>query len=449
MKFSLKKAFLVAMIAMIGLSACGTTVTPVPANIATPTVPGIEPTIAPPPTQPAESGPATISVVHYFSNTTGKQTIDKLLASFNQANPQYQAVDNSPNRGDYSSQTQGMLAGDNQPDLLSYWAGVPLQNLVASNYLMDLTGFWNNNNLDNLIPASIKASATYDGKIYAIPQDIHIVGFFYNPKVFAKAGIKTPPNTWADFLTDCSRIKAAGSVPIALGSKTHTSDEYWFDYLLAYSAGADYRQKLLSGQASYTDPQVTQVMKTWQGLITLGYFIKAANLYQWTDAADQVTQGQAGMTLLNSEVTGYWDSKGFKAGVDYDFFPFPVMDSKIPPAVFGSVDTWVIPFHAKNSPGAQKLISQMLDPQNQQLWLQNQGDLAVVKSVPASAYSVTQQKMISLLSQMPFYGSYDLSTPAPVAESGLNTLALFMGNNLLFQNYLNQTESIAKQTFGK
>jgi ABC-type glycerol-3-phosphate transport system substrate-binding protein len=125
------------------------------------------------------------------------------------------------------------------------------------------------------------------------------------------------------------------------------------------------------------------------------------------------------------------------------------MDNKIPPVVFGSVDTWVIPAHAKDPQGAQKLISQMLDPKNQQLWLQTQGDLAVVKSVPAGAYSLPQQKMILLLSQMPFYGSYDLSTPAPVAESGLNTFALFIGNNNLFQNYLNQTESIARQTFDK
>jgi len=387
--------------------------------------------------------------MHYFNTSTGKQNVSSLLASFNQANPQYQASDKSPTHGDYRSQSQALLTGDNPPDLLSYWAGTPLQALVDANHLLDLTSFWNNNKLDSLIPASIKPSLTYNGKIYAIPQDVHVVGFFYNPKVFAKAGIKTVPGTWNDFLADCSRIKATGAIPIALGSKSHTPNEYWFDYLLTYSAGADFRQKLLSGQVSYIDPQVIKVMQTWQGLITQGYFIRAANIYDLTAAADQVTQGQAGMTLLSSDVTSYWDSKGFKAGVDYDFFPFPVLDNKIPQVVFGSVDTWVISAHSKDPTGAQKLALQVLDPKYQQLWLQTEGDLAAVNSVPASAYSTPQQKMISMLSKMPFYSSYDLSTPAPVAESGLNSFALFMGNNILFQNYLDQTETIARQTFGK
>ncbi len=450
MKFAIKKALLLAMVAVIGLSACGTSVTPVPSNLPTPTVPAIvQPTLIIQPTQIPKGGPVLVSVVHYFNTSTGKQTITNLLASFNQANPQYSAVDNSPTHGDYSSQARAALAGDNPPDLLSYWAGTPVQNLVDSNHLMDLTNFWNANKLDSLIQASIRLSATYNGKIYAIPQDIRIVGFFYSPKVFAKAGITTAPTTWNEFLADCSRIKATGAIPIALGSKSHTPDEYWFDYLLTYTFGIDLRQKLLSGQISYTDPQIIQVMQAWQGLITQGYFIKAANLYDWTDAADQVSQGQAGMTLLSSEVTSYWDSKGFKPGIDYDFFPFPVMDSKISPVVFGSVDTWVVSAHAKNPQGAQLLLSEMLNPKNQQLWLQTQGDLAVIKSVPTSAYSVTQQKMISLLSQTPFYGNYDLSTAAPVAESGLNSFALFIGNNNLFKNYLNQTESIARQTFGQ
>ncbi|MDR3574327.1 MAG: extracellular solute-binding protein [Anaerolineaceae bacterium] len=449
MQFIIKKALLAAMITMIGLSACGTAVTPVPSNLPTPTVPVIEPTLISQPTEIPKSGPASIGVMHYFSDSAAQQIISNLLVNFNQANPQYQAVDKSPTHGDYRSQAQALLTGDNPPDLLSYWAGAPLQALVDSNHLLDLTSLWNNNKLDNLIPASIKPAVTYNGKIYAIPQDIHIVGFFYNPKVFAKAGITSVPKTWSDFLVDCNRLKATGAVPIALGSKSHTPDEYWFDYLLTYTAGADFRQKLLSGQVSYTDPQVIKVMQTWQGLITQGYFIKAANIYDLTDAADQVAQGQAGMTLLSSEVTSYWDSKGFKPGVDYDFFPFPILDNRIPPVVFGSVDTWVVSAHSKNPQGAQNLLLQTLDPKYQQLWLQTEGDLAAVKSVADSAYSSPQKKMISMLSQMPFYNIYELSTAAPIAKSGLNSFALFMGNNNLFQNYLNQTDIIAKQTYGK
>ena len=37
------------------------------------------------------------------------------------------------------------------------------------------------------------------------------------------------------------------------------------------------------------------------------------------------------MTLMGTWITGYWDGNGLKAGEDYDVFPFPIIDSKIPP----------------------------------------------------------------------------------------------------------------------
>ena len=449
MILTVKRALWVSIIFMIGLSACGTAVTPVPTNLPIPTALSIVPTVIPQPTELPKNSLIPVSVMHYYRASDEKQNIANLLVDFNQTNPQYQAVDNSPNHGDYRTQTLAILAGSTPPDVFSYWAGTPLQTLVNSNRLMDLTSFWNSNQLDSLILPSIKAAVTYNNKIYAIPQDVNVVGFFYNPKLFAKAGIQSTPKTWSEFLTDCSLLKAKNAVPIALGSKSRTPDEYWFDYLLAYTAGADFRQKLLTGQVSFIDPQVITVMQIWQGLLTQGYFIKSANLYDLTDAADQVARGQAGMTLLSSEVTSYWDSKGLKAGIDYDFFPFPRMNNTIPPVVFGSVDTWAISAQAKDQQGAQKLITQILDPKYQQTWLQTEGELAAVRSVPSSAYSAPQQKMLALLSQLPFYGTFDLSTPTPVAESGLNSFVLFIGNNALFQNYLNQTDIIAKETFTK
>lgn len=46
----------------------------------------------------------------------------------------------------------------------------------------------------------------FDGKHYAIPLDMHILGMFYNRTLFKEAGIETPPTNRAEFLDACKRL---------------------------------------------------------------------------------------------------------------------------------------------------------------------------------------------------------------------------------------------------
>ena len=91
----------------------------------------------------------------------------------------------------------------------------------------------------------------------------------------------------------------------------------------------------MAGEAAYTDPEVQKAMELWKELVDAGYFVENANAYDWTDAADQVANGEAAMTLMGTWITGYWDGNKLKAGEDYDFFPFPTIDEGMPNAVVG------------------------------------------------------------------------------------------------------------------
>src|SRR5580698_9352288 len=52
---------------------------------------------------------------------------------------------------------------------------------------------------------------------FILPNDSQIIPLvYYNKSMFAKAGV-TPPTTWAQFMADCAKLKAAGIVPIELG----------------------------------------------------------------------------------------------------------------------------------------------------------------------------------------------------------------------------------------
>jgi ABC-type glycerol-3-phosphate transport system substrate-binding protein len=390
-----------------------------------------------------------VSIVHYYSSALGQESMTALFDSFQAANPQYTVVDNSAGHEDFKTQILVTIAGDNPPDLFSYWAGARTQFIVDAERLMPLSDFWNENDLDAIIPAGVKSAAVYNDDIYNIPMNVHVVGFFYNPEVMANAGITEMPTTWEGFIAMCDSLLESGVTPIALGSMNRWPAQFWFDYMVSYTAGADFRQSLMAGEAAYNSPEVVAAMETWKSLVDAGYFVADANAYDWTDAADQVANGEAAMTLMGTFITGYWDGNGLVAGEDYDFFPFPVINPELPVVTHGTVDGWAIPASAANPDGAKALILHMLSPESQAAWAQGQGALAAVNNVDTSIYSPVMQKAADYLAQVEFLSGYDLSTTPPMAEGGLTMFAQFMNDPSNFMTYLDEAEAIAVDVFEK
>ncbi len=397
------------------------------------------------------SEPVKLSVIHYFSDTLGKEAMGKIFEGFNAANPGIEAVDNSAGHEDFKTQILVTLAGDNPPDVFSYWAGARTQFVTDGGRLAPIDDFWKANDLDNVIPAGIADGAsTYNGSKYLIPMGYHYVGMFYNPKVMADAGITTMPTTWDELMAAAETLKAAGVKPFALGSMNRWPAQFWFDYLMLRTAGPEYRAKLMAGEASYTDPEVMAVMEQWKTLVDNGYFVDNANAYDWTDAADQVAKGEAAMTLMGTWITGYWNGNNLKPGENYDFFPFPSMKDGVPNAALGPVDGFVMTAASQHKPESEKLLLYLLDPQVQADWAQAQGALAPSKKVDSSIYNPVMSKANQQVADAEVFAfNYDLATTPPMAEGGLNMFAQFMNDPSKYADYLAETEGVAKEVFKK
>ncbi|MEU8079901.1 extracellular solute-binding protein, partial [Catellatospora citrea] len=77
------------------------------------------------------------------------------------------------------------------PDLFQSWGGGVLKQQVDAGLVKDITADvqpW----IGSLLPASVQPF-TIDGKIYGVPFDVGMVGFWYNKDLFAKAGITATP----------------------------------------------------------------------------------------------------------------------------------------------------------------------------------------------------------------------------------------------------------------
>lgn len=399
----------------------------------------------------AAGEPVKLSVIHYFSDTLGKEAMGKILAGFGAANPGVEAVDNSAGHEDFKTQILVTLAGDNPPDLFSYWAGARTQFVVDGGRLAPIDDMWSANDLDSVIPPGIaEGASTYGGSKYLIPIGYHYVGMFYNPAVMKAAGITTMPTTWDELLAAADQLKAAGVTPFALGSMNRWPAQFWFDYLLLRTAGPEYRAKLMAGEASYTDPEVVAAMELWKSLVDKGYFVENANAYDWTDAADQVANGDAAMTLMGTWITGYWNGNKLVPGENYDFFPFPSITEGVPNAALGPVDGFVMTAASQHKPQAEQLLMYLLDPQVQADWAQAQGALAPSMKVDPSIYNVVMAKANEQVAGAEVFAfNYDLATTPPMAEGGLNMFAQFMNDPAGYANYLAETEAVAAEVFKK
>jgi hypothetical protein len=99
-------------------------------------------------------------------------------------------------------------------------------------------------------PSTIPYMTSPNGDIDIILGSNVETGMFYSKAAFAKAGITATPTTWADFMTDLGKLKAAGVTPImfADGGLCNPS---WYERLATSS--------LLAGQVSQFNVNHSQV----------------------------------------------------------------------------------------------------------------------------------------------------------------------------------------------
>ena len=403
-------------------------------------------TIAPHKTVVAE-GEVTIS--HYFTGELGLESLKQQFAKF-EADTGFTMKDSPVGHEDFKTDILVRAAGSSLPDVFSYWAGARVQFVVDSGALTPIDDMWNRDDLNAIIAKSVADSATmYNGHRYLVPFNYHYAGMFYNPHVLADAGITEMPATWDDFLTLCATLKENGVTPIALGSKDRWPAQFWFDYLLLRTAGPDYRAKLMNGTAAYDDPEVLKAMALWKELMDAGYFVANANADGWTDASDKVARGDAAMTLMGTWITGYWNGIGLVPGEDYDFFPFPIISDGISNAVVGPVDGFVISANAENIEGAEAFLGYMATNTDVQAsWTDTFGALSANVKVDPSAYNVVMQKAFSTVADAETFAfNYDLATPPPVAEVGLDMFARFMDDPSSYEQILNETQTAAADAF--
>jgi raffinose/stachyose/melibiose transport system substrate-binding protein len=217
----------------------------------------------------------------------------------------------------------------NPPHIFNSWGGGVLRQQVEAGLVKELTGSATAF-LRDVSPNALGMHAI-DGKQYGVAYDLGMVGFWYNKELFAKAGVKSAPNTWGELLDVVRQLKAANIVPIALAGAEKWPAHFYWSYLAIRQGGvAGMADAGKTGE--FDRPEFVTAGAKLKELIDLAPFQPGflGAKYQATDGQAAIMgNGQAAMELM-----GQWapptaaaystDKKGI--GDKLGFFPFPALE---------------------------------------------------------------------------------------------------------------------------
>jgi raffinose/stachyose/melibiose transport system substrate-binding protein len=178
---------------------------------------------------------------------------------------------------------------------------------------------------DSIMKSLVKLVSNYstDKGLYAVPYQPMMIAFMYNKDHFAKAGIKSVPKTWSEFLTVCAKLKAKGYIPL-------TNDDAYADLPLGYHLSRYIGEKAVEAMvkdktgARWNDARVLRALKDYEELAKKGYISKAFATNKWPAGQQEVATDSVSMYL-----NGTWLPNEIMASTGPDFkwgqFAYPAV----------------------------------------------------------------------------------------------------------------------------
>ncbi len=279
--------------------------------------------------------PVTLKFYHWIGTDAGP-VVAEINRRFHAENPNITVQFTSNSTDQYETVLKARLAGGDAPDVFGVYPGVKFYPYAKANYLADLsTEPW----AANLLPGARRVVTYTDGKVYTLPMDENVIGVTYNKQIFSQHGLSVP-NTWADFLTVCEKLKSAGVTPLALGIK-----DQWVDQLIPYAMAPsaiyrenlDFDKQLLTGSSTFSHSAWTQMMKDYLDLNAHGYFNQGPLGTTYVQTTQLIAAGKAAMV-----VNGNWilaPIRQLNPNLQLGMFPLPYVQAGQPIWISSAVGT--------------------------------------------------------------------------------------------------------------
>jgi alpha-glucoside transport system substrate-binding protein len=358
---------------------------------------------------------------------------------------------------DLNAALTSRIQGNNPPDIAIVPNPAKMQQLAAQNKLIPLNGMLNMSTIQSQYSSAWTNLGTYNGQLYALFYKAANKGtVWYNPKQFTSLGYQIPA-TWQDLITLSNTI-ASSKFPWSMGVSSGAASGWpagdWIDQIYLLQNGPDMYDKWVKHQIPWTDPTVKSAFQYFGQIAHGTHYINGAPQsilstgFQEASYLPYTNPPTAYMYYLGDFTSGFITTQfpSAQAGTDFNFFPFPTINSQYQGAVTGAADVVVA---LKNTTAVQKLVQYLATPDAQTIWVKRGGFTATNNAVALSAYPNTvasaSAKMLTSATIFRF-GADDLMPPAVEDAFWKGTLT-YIGDPSQLNSVLTTIEGVAVQAY--
>jgi raffinose/stachyose/melibiose transport system substrate-binding protein len=157
------------------------------------------------------------------------------------------------------------------PDIATQWATLPTLTPAWNGWSVPISDYVPASETKNWIGTAENMSG---GKLWAMPQYLLGIPFVWNKALFKKAGLdpNKGPKTWAEFLADCKKLKAAGITPFGMGNKNGYGGAWFFSIIGKQSLDSiDELKGVMIGKGKFSNPKFSAFYQELANLKKNGY----------------------------------------------------------------------------------------------------------------------------------------------------------------------------------
>lgn len=275
-----------------------------------------------------DEGDGKVTLTLMFNNTPETVASGEAVAKeFTARNPDITIkVESRPGGTEGDNLIKTRLSTGDMTDMFEYNTGSLLQAIAPQKNLVPFDDQpWAGQLADNF-----KSSASVDGKPYGAPWGAFFAGaIMYNKAVYAELGLQVP-KTWAEFMANNAKLKAAGTTPVLQSYQDTWTSQLLIlgDFHNVAAAEPDFAARYTKNQAKFaTSPAALKGFQHLQEVHDAGYLNKDFASTKYDGALAKLAKGEgAHYPMLSSAITAIVANYPDKVK-DIGLFPIPGDDA--------------------------------------------------------------------------------------------------------------------------
>ncbi|NYI77795.1 ABC transporter substrate-binding protein [Nocardioides panzhihuensis] len=351
----------------------------------------------------------TITWWHNSNNDPGKGFYEQVAKDFEDANPGVDVKVEAFAHEDMLTKLDAAFQSGDVPDVYMERGGGELADHVEAGLTRDLSE--DSKDIIDEIGGSA-AGWQVDGKTYALPFSMGVVGFWYNTELFEKAGITAPPATMEELYAAFDKLDEAGVAPVSLGAGDGWPAAHYWYYTALRACSQDVLETAVA-DLDFSDPCFVEAGETVDEIVAEKPFNKGflstPSQTGPTSASGLLATGKVAM-----ELAGHWEP-GVMQGITEDkqglgdktgWFPFPAVDGGEgdPAAQLGGGDAWAVSEAAPDK--AVDLVNHLLSDEVQKGFAENDMGLPTIPAAGSSVKDPALAELLKVRDESPFVQLY-------------------------------------------